>query len=204
MGGRKYPNGQTGCFSAQNAHSIVISCCPVSGSFVPTITRRTKSTASSRVRWETCASSRTRCLCAGAASVSSGCCSSSASKPRIRFSALFISSPNARPGIHAERRRKMVRFQICCLHHLHLLFPVDLCSYYKGNRTEYGCENLCCRSKSRVVYYNPKISSYFTTFHPYCLRFSCYTLGKKIRGLRTALKRKEGITEWTLKRSSSR
>ena len=109
-----------------------------------------------------------------------------------------------RPGIHAERRRKMVRFQICCLHHLHLLFPVDLCSYYKGNPTEYGCENLCCRSKSRVIYYNPKISSYFTTFHPYCLRFSCYTLGKKIRGLRTALKRKEGITEWTLKRSSSR
>ena len=109
-----------------------------------------------------------------------------------------------RPGIHAERRRKMVRFQICCLHHLHLLFPVDLCSYYKGNPTEYGCENLCCRSKSRVIYYNPKNSSCFTTFHPYCLRFSCYTLGKKIRGLRTALKRKEGITEWTLKRSSSR
>ena len=29
-----------------------------------------------------------------------------------------------RPGIHAERRRKMIRFQICCLHHLHLLFSV--------------------------------------------------------------------------------
>ena len=53
---------------------------------------------------------------------------------------------------------------------------------------------MCYRSKSRVIYYNPKISSCFTTFHPYGLRFSCYTLGKKIRGLRTALRRKEGIT----------
>ena len=53
--------------------------------------------------------------------------------------------------------------------------------------------------KNRVIYDNSKNSSCFTTFHPYCLRFSCYTLGKKIRGLRTALKRKEGITEWTLK-----
>ena len=88
----------------------------------------------------------------------------------------------------------MVCFQICCLHHPHLLFPVDLCSYYKGNPTEKRCKNLCYRSKSHAIYYNSKKSSCFTTFHPYCLRFSCYTLGKKIRGLRTALKRKEGIT----------
>ena len=58
------PTGQAGCFPAQNSHSIVISCFPVSGSFVPTITRRTRSTASSRVSCGICASSRTRCLCA--------------------------------------------------------------------------------------------------------------------------------------------
>ena len=38
---------------------------------------------------------------------------------------------------------------------------------------------MCCRSKNRAIYDNPKNSSCFTTFHPYCLRFSCYTLGKK-------------------------
>ena len=32
---------------------------------------------------------------------------------------------------------------------------------------------MCCRSKSRAIYDNPKNSSCFTIFHPYCLRFSC-------------------------------
>ncbi len=32
---------------------------------------------------------------------------------------------------------------------------------------------MCCRSKSRAIYDNPRNSSCFTTFHPYCLRFSC-------------------------------
>ena len=32
---------------------------------------------------------------------------------------------------------------------------------------------MCYRSKSRAIYDNPKNSSCFTTFHPYCLRFSC-------------------------------
>ena len=32
---------------------------------------------------------------------------------------------------------------------------------------------MCCRSKSRAIYDNPKNSSCFMTFHPCCLRFSC-------------------------------
>ena len=32
---------------------------------------------------------------------------------------------------------------------------------------------MCYRSKSRAIYDNLKNSSCFTTFHPYCLRFSC-------------------------------
>ena len=32
---------------------------------------------------------------------------------------------------------------------------------------------MCYRSKNRVIYDNLKNSSCFTTFHPYCLRFSC-------------------------------
>ena len=52
---------------------------------------------------------------------------------------------------------------------------------------------MCYQSKSHVIYYNSKKSSCFTTFHPYCLRFSCYTLDKKIRGPWTALKRKNRI-----------
>ena len=38
---------------------------------------------------------------------------------------------------------------------------------------------MCYQSKSRAIYDNSKKSSHFTAFHPYCLRFSCYTLGKK-------------------------
>ena len=41
-----------------------------------------------------------------------------------------------RPGIYTERLSQMIRFQICCLHHPHLLFPFDFCSYYKENPTE--------------------------------------------------------------------
>ena len=32
---------------------------------------------------------------------------------------------------------------------------------------------MCCQSKSRAIYDNPKNSSRSTIFHPYCLRFSC-------------------------------
>ena len=41
-----------------------------------------------------------------------------------------------RPGIYTERLGQMIRFQVCCLHHPHLLFPFDFCSYYKENPTE--------------------------------------------------------------------
>ena len=59
---------------------------------------------------------------------------------------------------------------------------------------------MCYQSKSRAIYDNSKNSSCFTTFHPHRLRFSCYTLGKKIKGPWTALKRKNRITGWILKR----
>lgn len=57
------PTGQSNCLQTQKFHSIVIFCSPVSGSFGLTMTRWTSSTASSRVSCETCASSRTRCIC---------------------------------------------------------------------------------------------------------------------------------------------
>ena len=86
------PAGQSNCLPTQKFHSIVIFCSPVSGSFGPTITRWTNSTASSRVRYETCASSRTRCICVWTPPVSSCCCSSSVSNVSIRVSAFFTSS----------------------------------------------------------------------------------------------------------------
>ena len=57
------PAGQSNCLPTQKFHSIVIFCSPVSRSFGLTITRWTSSTTSSRVSCETCASSRTRCIC---------------------------------------------------------------------------------------------------------------------------------------------
>ena len=86
------PARQSNCLPTQKFHSIVIFCSPVSGSFGLTITRWTNSTTSSRVSCETCASSRTRCLCVLITPVSSCCCSSSASNVSIRVSALFTSS----------------------------------------------------------------------------------------------------------------
>lgn len=86
------PAGQLNCLPTQKFHSIVIFCSPVSGSFGLTITRWTSSTTSSRVRHETCASSRTRCLCVWTPPVSSCCCSSSVSNVSIRVSAFFTSS----------------------------------------------------------------------------------------------------------------
>ena len=86
------PAGHSNCLPTQKFHSIVIFCSPVSGSFGLTMTRWTNSTTSSRVRYETCASSRTRCLCVWAPPVSSCCCSSSASNVSIRVSAFFTSS----------------------------------------------------------------------------------------------------------------
>ena len=86
------PARQSNCLPTQKFHSIVIFCSPVSGSFGLTMTRWTNSTTSSRVRYETCASSRTRCLCVWAPPVSSCCCSSSASNVSIRVSAFFTSS----------------------------------------------------------------------------------------------------------------
>ena len=86
------PAGQLNCLPTQKFHSIVIFCSPVSGSFGLTMTRWTNSTTSSRVSCETCASSRTRCLCVWAPPVSSCCCSSSVSNVSIRVSAFFTSS----------------------------------------------------------------------------------------------------------------
>lgn len=86
------PAGQPSCLPTQKFHSIVIFCSPVSGSFGLTMTRWTNSTTSSRVRCETSASSRTRCLCVWTPPVSSCCCSSSAFNVSIRVSAFFTSS----------------------------------------------------------------------------------------------------------------
>ena len=86
------PTGQSNRLPTQKFHSIVIFCSPVSGSFGLTITRWTNSTASSRVSCETCASSRTRCICVWTPPVSSCCCSSSVSNVSIRVSAFFTSS----------------------------------------------------------------------------------------------------------------
>ena len=86
------PAEQSNCLPTQKFHSIVIFCSPVSGSFGLTMTRWTNSTTSSRVRYETCASSRTRCLCVWTTPVSSCCCSSSVSNVSIRVSAFFTSS----------------------------------------------------------------------------------------------------------------
>ena len=86
------PAGQSNCLPTQKFHSIVIFCSPVSVSFGLTITRWTNSTTSSRVRYETCASSRTRCICVWTPPVSSCCCSSSVSNVSIRISAFFTSS----------------------------------------------------------------------------------------------------------------
>ena len=86
------PAGQSNCLPTQKFHSIVIFCSPVSVSFGLIITRWTNSTTSSRVRYETCASSRTRCICVWTPPVSSCCCSSSVSNISIRISAFFTSS----------------------------------------------------------------------------------------------------------------
>lgn len=86
------PAGRSTCLPTQKFHSIVIFCSPVSGSFGLTMTRWTNSTTSSRVSCETCASSRTRCLCVWTPPVSSCCCSSSVSNVSIRVSAFFTSS----------------------------------------------------------------------------------------------------------------
>ena len=86
------PTGQSNRLPTQKFHSIVIFCSPVSVSFGLTITRWTNSTTSSRVRYETCASSRTRCICVWTPPVSSCCCSSSVSNVSIRISAFFTSS----------------------------------------------------------------------------------------------------------------
>ena len=86
------PAGQSNCLPTQKFHSIVIFCSPVSGSFGLTMTRWTNSTTSSRVSCETCASSRTRCLCVWTPPVSSCGCSSSVSNVSIRVSAFFTSS----------------------------------------------------------------------------------------------------------------
>ena len=86
------PTGQSNCLQTQKFHSIVIFCSPPSGSFGLTMTRWTNSTTSSRVSCETCASSRTRCLCVWTPPVSSCCCSSSVSNVSIRVSAFFTSS----------------------------------------------------------------------------------------------------------------
>ena len=86
------PAGQSNCLLTQKFHSIVIFCSPVSVSFGLTIIRWTNSTTSSRVRYETCASLRTRCICVWTPPVSSCCCSSSVSNVSIRVSAFFTSS----------------------------------------------------------------------------------------------------------------
>ena len=86
------PARQPNCLPTQKFHSIVIFCSPPSGSFGLTMTRWTNSTTSSRVSCETCASSRTRCLCVWTPPVSSCCCSSSVSNVSIRVSAFFTSS----------------------------------------------------------------------------------------------------------------
>lgn len=61
-------------------------------SFGPTTTRSTSSTASSRVRCETCANSLTRCIWVWIVALSSFCCSSSDSSFSILASALLTSS----------------------------------------------------------------------------------------------------------------
>ena len=86
------PAGKSNCLPTQKFHSIVIFCSPVSVSFGLTITRWTNSTTSSRVSCETCASSRTRCICVWTPPVSSCCCSRSVSNVSIRVSAFFTSS----------------------------------------------------------------------------------------------------------------
>ena len=86
------PAGQSNCLPTQKFHSIVIFCSPVSVSFGLTITRWTNSTTSSRVRYETCASSRTCCICVRTPQDSYCCSSRSVSNVSIRVSAFFTSS----------------------------------------------------------------------------------------------------------------
>ena len=85
------PTGQLNCLPTQKFHSIVIFCPPVRASFGPTTTRSTSSTASSRVRCETCANSLTRCIWVWIVALSSFCCSSSDSSFSILASALLTS-----------------------------------------------------------------------------------------------------------------
>lgn len=86
------PARQPNCLPTQKFHSIVIFCSPVRASFGPTTTRSTSSTASSRVRCETCANSLTRCILVWIVALSSFCCSSSDSSFSILASALLTSS----------------------------------------------------------------------------------------------------------------
>ena len=86
------PARQPNCLPTQKFHSIVIFCLPVRASFGPTTTRSTSSTASSRVRCETCANSLTRCIWVWIVALSSFCCSSSDSSFSILASALLTSS----------------------------------------------------------------------------------------------------------------
>ena len=86
------PARQPNCLPTQKFHSIVIFCSPVRASFGPTTTRSTSSTASSRVRCETCANSLTRCIWVWIVALSSFCCSSSDSSFSILASALLTSS----------------------------------------------------------------------------------------------------------------
>ena len=86
------PTGHPELFLVQKFHSIVIFCSPVRASFGPTTTRSTSSTASSRVRCETCANSLTRCIWVWIVALSSFCCSSSDSSFLILASALLTSS----------------------------------------------------------------------------------------------------------------
>ena len=85
------PARQPNCLPTQKFHSIVIFCSPVRASFGPTTTRSTSSTASSRVRCETCANSLTRCIWVWIVALSSFCCSSSDSSFSILASALLTS-----------------------------------------------------------------------------------------------------------------
>ena len=86
------PARQPNCLPTQKFHSIVIFCSPVRASFGPTTTRSTSSTASSRVRCETCDNSLTRCIWVWIVALSSFCCSSSDSSFSILASALLTSS----------------------------------------------------------------------------------------------------------------
>ena len=86
------PTGHPELFLTQKFHSIVIFCSPVRASFGSTTTRSTSSTASSRVRCETCANSLTRCIRVWIVALSSFCCSSSDSSFSILASALLTSS----------------------------------------------------------------------------------------------------------------